>query len=298
MKPNSPKFVAEVSSNHHRELARCLRFVETAAEIGCDAVKFQLFRVNRLFAPEILGRSSQHRQRAKWELPIEYLFQIARRCDQVGLEFGCTPFDLEAVEVLAPHVSFFKVSSYEILYRELIEAVSKQGRPVMLSTGMATGKEVAEAVQVARSAGCEDLTLLHCVSSYPCPVESCNLAALETMARDHGCPVGWSDHSRNPGVIARAVSRFGACVVEFHLDLDAQGGEYALGHCWLPQEISPVIRAVRQGTMGGDCTKLADGDGLKEPRTAELADREWRADPVDGLRPLVHVRAGFRGDDS
>lgn len=297
MTRNIPKFVAEVSSNHLRELSRCLRFVEIAAEIGCDAVKFQLFRINELFAPQILARSAKHRRRAEWELPLEHLPAIARHCEHRGLEFGCTPFDLESSERLASHVTFFKIASYEILCRELIDAVSRHKKPVMISTGMATDQEVAAAVRVAREAGCRELTLLHCVSSYPCPVESCNLRAIETMTRDHGCPAGWSDHSRHPGVIARAAGRFGARVVEFHLDLDKQGDEYSMGHCWLPEEIAPVVSGIKEGTFQEDCGQSADGDGIKKAQPAELPDRDWRADPADGMRPLMHVRAGFRGDD-
>jgi N-acetylneuraminate synthase len=99
-----------------------------------------------------------------------------------------------------------------------------------------------------------------------------------------GCKVGWSDHTRRPAVIERAVHRWGASAVEFHLDLDGKGAEYRSGHCWLPEEIAPVIARVREAFA-------ADGMGFKEPQPAELADRDWRADPQDGMRPLRHIRA-------
>src|SRR5215469_11475365 len=98
--PRRPMFIAEASSNHDRDLMRALAFVDAAADCGCDAVKFQLFRIDRLFAPEILARSAQHRDRKAWELPLPHLEPIAERCLARGIRFGCTPFYLEAVEEL------------------------------------------------------------------------------------------------------------------------------------------------------------------------------------------------------
>ena len=281
-------FVAEVSSNHNRDLDRCLAFIRTAAEIGCSAVKFQLFRIRQLFAPEILARSEEHRRRESWELPLEFLPELASRCRSLGILFGCTPFYLGAVEELKPYADLYKVASYELLRDDLLTACAGTGKPVVMSTGMATISEVERAVDVVRAAGCSDLTLLHCVSAYPSrPVDS-NLAALESLRRLCRCRVGWSDHSVNPGVIHRAVHRWGATMVEFHLDLDGKGEEYQRGHCWLPQQIGPVIEAVQNGL-------LADGSGEKSPAPGELEEREWRADPADGLRPLLKTREGWRG---
>jgi N-acetylneuraminate synthase len=115
-------FIAEVSSNHHQSLDRCFEFVDAAARIGCDAVKFQLFRVEKLFAPEILSRSETHRRRKQWELPLEFLEPLAQRSRRQGLAFACTPFDLQAVADLEPHVDFYKIASYELLWHDLIRA--------------------------------------------------------------------------------------------------------------------------------------------------------------------------------
>ena len=116
------KFIAEVSSNHAQDLGRSLAFVDCAAECGFDAVKFQLFRVAQLFAPEILAKSPQHSKRVAWELPLEHLEPIARRCREKGVDFSCTPFYLEAVEELEPHVAFYKIASYELLWTDLLKA--------------------------------------------------------------------------------------------------------------------------------------------------------------------------------
>ena len=108
------------------------------------------------------------------------------------------------------------------------------------------------------------------------------------MAETFDVAVGLSDHSVQPGVLYRAVHKYGANVVEFHLDLDGSGAEYATGHCWLPDQIAPVIDTIRVGYA-------SDGNGVKAPAPSEQIDREWRADPSDGLRPLLHTRETFEG---
>jgi N-acetylneuraminate synthase len=281
-----PFFVAEVSSNHNRDLARCLRFVDVAAEIGCDAVKFQLFRVRELFAPEVLAASADHRGREKWELPTEFLGPIATRCRHAGIRFSCTPFYLKAVDELLPWVDFYKVASYELLWDDLLSACARTAKPVVLSTGMADISEIRRAVAVLRRAGCSKPTLLQCVSRYPAPPRQCNLAAMETLREKFECPVGWSDHSVSPAVIYRAAHRWGADIIEFHLDLEGNGAEARIGHCWLPDAIGQVIATVRAGLD-------TDGSGRKTPVPVEMPEREWRADPSDGLRPMLPKRAEF-----
>jgi len=341
-----PVFVAEVSSNHHHDLGRCLAFIDKAAEIGCDAVKFQLFKIRELFAPEILERSAEHRLREAWELPVEFLPDLAARCREKNILFGCTPFYLDAVKEMLPYVDFLKVASYELLWDDLLRTCSETRKPLVLSTGMATMAEIRHAVDVIvaslpvvsdlhpLTSDCRSpiptlspLTLLHCVSGYPTPVDQCNLAAMQTLrdasASDLRPPtsvqVGWSDHSANPDVLLRAVEHWHASMVEFHLDLDGDGEEYGSGHCWLPEEIGPVIAEV-QGQVKGDEKRNVpsrggspaevqlsglnlhpsfpplpmDGDGTKEPVASELPDREWRADPADGLRPFRHIRNAWR----
>lgn len=286
----SVRFVAEVSSNHNRDEKRALAFIDVAASIGCDAVKFQLFRIDELFAPEILSQSEKHRKRRAWELPAEMLPALASRCRERGIEFSCTPFYLEAVTQLQPHIAFYKIASYELLWHDLVRACAQTGKPLVLATGMATLKEIEDSVAAARSAGCTDLTILHCVSGYPAPVKEANLAAIETIRRALGVAVGWSDHTVDPGVVLRAVHRWGASMIEFHLDLDGKGEEAGTGHCWLPEQMERVIKAARAGFD-------ADGTGEKVPARSEMSDREWRADPSDGLRPLRETRLSFKSTD-
>ena len=285
----APVFIAEASSNHGRDIGRAKAFVDAAAEAGCDAVKFQLFKIDRMFAPEILAQSPKHRARQEWELPLSHLPRIAEHCSARKIQFSCTPFYREAVAELAPFVDFYKVASYELLVTDLLKACAQTGKPVVLSTGMATIDEILNATRILREAGARDVTLLHCVSAYPTPASEANLSAIETIRSTTGLPTGWSDHTRRPAVIERAVHHWGARVVEFHLDLDGKGVEYAAGHCWLPHEIAPVIARIRESLV-------ADGGGFKGPQPSEISDREWRADPVDGMRPLKHVRESYRGE--
>ncbi|MCK0070489.1 N-acetylneuraminate synthase family protein [Kordiimonas laminariae] len=276
-------FISEVSSNHAQNIERAKEFIRRSAEIGCDAVKFQLFKIDELFAPEILSRSKEHQRRRNWELPLEFLPELKAECDRHDIQFSCTPFYLKAVEELKPYVDFYKIASYELPWDDLIIACACTGKPLILSTGMATLEEVLHAVNVFNTAGGAELTLLHCVSGYPAPPESCNLSAIKTIREAAGARVGWSDHSRDPGIISRAIDRYDASVIEFHIDLDENGAEYQAGHCWLPDEIAPLISAQKR-------LALADGDGVKTPTAAEIADRPWRADPSDGLRPTKAVR--------
>ncbi|MCQ1538189.1 N-acetylneuraminic acid synthase [Methanocalculus taiwanensis] len=278
-----PQFVAEVSSNHYRDLERCHQFIDTAAKIGCSAIKFQLFKIDELFVPDIVAARPDIQRRKNWELPVSFIPHLAERCRERGIQFSCTPFYLDAVAELLPYVDFYKIASYELLWNDLLTACAMTGKPVVLSTGMATLEEVRNAVTVLQKSGCLDLTLLHCASVYPTPAEKCNLAAIETLRSETGCTTGWSDHSVSPPVIYRAVHRWRSSMIEFHLDLDGKGEEYSGGHCWLPEEMKEVIETVRLGYT-------ADGNGLKEPDQSEMREREWRADPTDGLRPLRSTR--------
>jgi len=277
-------FISEVSSNHSQSIDRALEFIDQSAAIGCDAVKFQLFKTDMLFSKEVFESNPETIKRKQWELPIEFLPVLSQRCMEKGIQFSCTPFYIDAVDELEGYVDFYKVASYELLWDDLIVACVKTGKRLILSTGMATMDEIQHAVNVANQNGCVDLTLLHCTSAYPTPYKEANLAAIETLRNTFGCKVGWSDHTVDAGVINRAINRWGAEVVEFHMDLEGAGEEFGSGHCWLPGQIAPVIEQVRHGIA-------ADVDGVKEPVASEVSDRMWRADPSDGLRPLKSIRS-------
>jgi len=278
-------FIGEVSSNHSKNIGRALEFIDVSSAIGCDAVKFQLFKIDKLFASEILEKSKQHRDREQWELPLEFLPVLSERCKEKGIQFSCTPFYLDAVNELEPYVDFYKIASYELLWDELLVACARTGKPVIISTGMANLDEIEHAVEVLRNNNCEP-TVLHCTSAYPTPYKEANLSAIESIRESINCEVGWSDHTVDPGVIHRAIHKWGAKVIEFHLDLEGKGEEFNAGHCWLPEQIGLVIKQVRHAAA-------ADGDSVKEPVPSEMSDRLWRTDPSDGLRPFKSIRNTF-----
>jgi sialic acid synthase SpsE len=279
------QFIAEVSSNHSRDINRALAFIDSASSADCNAVKFQLFKIDKLFAPEILENSKQHRDRRQWELPLEFLPILSDRCKEKGIQFSCTPFYLDAVKELEPYVDFYKIASYELLWDDLLIACALTEKPVIISTGMANIDEIKHAVKILRNNNCEPV-VLHCTSAYPTPYKEANLSAIETIHKSIGCETGWSDHTVDPGVIHRAIHKWNAKIIEFHLDLDGKGEEFESGHCWLPEQIGSVIKQVRHA-------EDADGDGIKEPVPSEISDRLWRTDPSDGLRPFKSIRNSF-----
>ncbi len=283
MLQKQPLFIAEVSSNHNQNIIRAKEFIKCAKNIGCGAIKFQLFKIEKLFSPEILEKSEDHRNRKKWELPIEFIPELSFYAHEKGILFSCTPFYLEAVKELEPFVDFYKIASYELLWSDLIIKCAKTGKDIVISTGMATIDEIGNAINIFRKYSNAKITLLHTISGYPTPIHEANLKAIKTLRDIFKCEVGLSDHSVSKDVIIRAIYKWNASVIEFHLDLDTKGAEYAMGHCWLPEIMKNTIESIEKGF-------LSDGSGIKEPAPSEIQDREWRRDPSDGLRPFKKLR--------
>jgi sialic acid synthase SpsE len=294
----TPRFIAEIGSNHNRDENRCLTLIDQAAAAGCGAVKLQVFRVDDLFAPVALERDPALRARRAWEFPLELLPVVRQRCTERGVQLGATPFSLWAVDELQAFVDFFKIASYELLWHDLLRAAAATGKPVVLSTGMATETEIGAALAATGDA---DTTLLHCVSGYPTPSQQSNLAAIETLRQRFECPVGWSDHTGAAEVVVRAAVRWSASDIEVHIDLDGEGNE-AGPHNWTSRSIAEVIDTIARSPGGGEGTvdpelaRAIDGDGIKRPMPVELPDVPWRADPkVWRRRPLSAPACENRG---
>lgn len=277
------EFIAEISSNHNQDINRAKSLIDSAYDSGFSSVKFQYFRINKLFSKEILEKSKQHRDRAKWELPESFIPELSKYARSKSMKFGVTPFDTDSLDFLKNHVDYFKIASYEILYLDLIKKVSKYNLPTIISTGMANMQEIDNAVNAFKSEGNNNLSIMHCVSSYPTPADQTNLSAIKSLRERFNINVGWSDHTVNESVIYHAALNYGAREIELHIDIDNMGYEADAGHCWLPKKSKKLIENINSGFA-------FKGDGKKSPVPSEIPDRDWRSDPLDGLRPLTSIR--------
>ena len=267
-----PWIVAELSANHLGDLARAHAIVDAAAAAGCDAIKFQTFTPASMTlagdGPGFRIERGPWAGRTLWDLyeeahlPWAWHGELFAHARAVGLVPFSTPFDPDAVAALgelAPLV--WKIASFEAGDDELIAACAATGRPIILSTAMASDDEVAHAVAAARGHGCRELILLHCVSGYPTPPEQMNLRRLTTLARL--APVGLSDHS--PGAVAPiAAVALGACVIEKHLTLARADGGPDAGFSLEPDEMAEVVRGCRAAWAA-----LGDGGAARPPVEAE-----------------------------
>lgn len=286
MTDNETRFIAEICSNHNGDKDRALELIDCAAAAGFWGVKFQMFRIDKLWHSDLLKADKYKfvNERRAWELPPEWIPDLASHAAGQGLKFGVTPFYLEAVDMLEPHVDFFKIASYECLWWALYDKITETGTPLIVSLGMADANEIDEVKSRLTFTYnyADKAVLLHCVSKYPTLLPECNLAMIGRIRGDYDkMPVGWSDHTGLKEVIARAVHFWGANVIELHLDLDdCKGWEYGR-HCWSVSRAASVIMA----------TSLAmDADGTSDPAQVDLGERHKRRGS-DGLRPMAEYRA-------
>jgi sialic acid synthase SpsE len=275
--------IGEVCSNHNRSLKRCFKLIDLCKTMNFQAVKFQLFKIDKLFHSSVLKRSKMHRDRRKWELPVSFLPEIQKYCKKKKIKFGCTPFYLEAVELLKPYVDFYKIASYELLWDELLIKCAKTKKTVIISTGMANYSEVRKAIKILKKNNCKKIIVMHCVSSYPAKLEHCNLNSIKYLSKKLNLEIGWSDHTKNPMLINEIIDNFNVKTIEMHIDLDGKGFEANKGHCWMPNDLSLLKDFLSN-------KKKIYGNYKKDFSKAETIERLHRSDPSDGLRPLKRVR--------
>ncbi len=235
---NHPPFiVAEMSGNHNQSLDRALEIVEAAAKTGAHALKLQTYTADTLTLDVKGGEfyiddpnnlwygNSLHELYQKAYTPWEWHEPLFKRCQELGLIGFSTPFDETAVDFLESlNVPCYKIASFENSDIPLIRKVAKTGKPIIISTGMATIAELDETVRTAREAGCEDLILLKCTSTYPATPDNSNLLTIPHLRDLFGVQVGLSDHTMGVGVGVASVA-FGATIIEKHFTLcRADGG--------------------------------------------------------------------------
>lgn len=284
--------IAEIGVNHNGDPALARRLIEAAAAAGADAVKFQTFRADDLVtrsagkaAYQIANTGSadsQHAMLSGLELSAADFAGLRDHCLARGIAFLSTPFSEAAADLLERiGVGAYKVSSGDLTHHALIAHIARKGKPVILSSGMATLGEVEEALAVIDATGRRDVAILHCVSNYPAAPADCNLAAMATMARAFGRPVGWSDHTEGEAVSIAAVA-LGAKIIEKHITLDRTlpGPDHAAS--MEPAAFSAFVAALR-------AVEAAIGSGIKQPTGAE------RQTATVARRSLVTTRALARG---
>jgi sialic acid synthase SpsE len=281
--------IAEIGLNHGGSLVEALALVDAAARAGVSAVKLQTLRADGLVAghcppPAHVAAGSLRDFFRQFELDEAAHHAVAARARQHGLALLSTPFDLEAVDLLERvGVDAYKIASGDITYRALIERVAATGRPMVMSSGMSDLSDVLAALAWVRAAGASAVAVLHCVSAYPTPAGSLNLAAIATLRDACQVPVGLSDHGTWSGALPLAVA-LGASIYERHLVAGGDSTAIDRAVSSTPEELRDILAAAEQA-------RLALGHGRKECLPAEAVNvRASRR----GLYAARALRAGGR----
>lgn len=284
--------IAEVGANHNRDLGLAKQLIDVALEAGADAVKFQTYSGDTMYSRHVppfdsLRRVTDKAPRDLIEeiaLPREWQPELAEYATKIGIHFFSTPFDHAAVQQLAEiDVPLLKIASFELVDLPLIRAAAATGRPLLISTGMATLAEIDEALRAAQTAGAPGVGLMQCTSIYPAAPELINLRAMHTMQAAFGVPVGFSDHTTGTAAPIAAAA-LGASFIEKHVTLDRTMPGPDHSFALEPHELRQLVSDIREA-------EAALGDGTKSGPIPEEQGETYE----NGRRSLVLTQSLPRG---
>jgi len=299
-----PFIIAEMSGNHNQSFERALAIVESAAKAGAHALKLQTYTADTMTLDIAEGDFFINDPDSLWNgkslydlykeayTPWEWHKPIFDRCRELGLIYLSTPFDETAVDFLEELiVPCYKIASFENTDIPLIRKVAATGKPIIISTGMATIAELDETVRTAREAGCSDLTLLKCTSSYPATPENTNILTIPHMTELFDCQVGLSDHTMGIGVAVASVA-LGATLIEKHFTLSHADGGMDSAFSIEPDEMSALVTETKRAWQA--LGKISYGPTKKENaslqfrRSLYVAEDMKKGDVLtkDNLRPI------------
>jgi N-acetylneuraminate synthase len=307
--PTSPPFViAEMSGNHNQSLDRAMRIVEAAAASGAHALKLQTYTADTMTLDVrereffISDPGSPWMGNSLYELyqkaytPWEWHEAIFKRCKELGLIAFSTPFDASAVDFLerlgAP---CYKIASFENCDLPLIRKAAATGKPLIISTGMASTSELGEAVEAARNGGCRDLVLLKCTSNYPASPAASNLATIPHMRELFGCHIGLSDHTLGIGAAIASVA-LGAVAIEKHFTLARSDGGVDADFSLEPEELRRLVEESARAWQATGCVHYGlteDEKGSRIFRRSLYIATDMRAGDVFTPSNLRAVRPGL-----
>lgn len=269
---NKVFIIAEAGVNHNGSFELAKQLVDKAVWAGADCIKFQTFKSENLVSPNAQkaeyqekttdSKESQFNMLKKLELKEEHFILLRDYCQQKGILFLSTPFDLESIDFLASiGMKTWKIPSGEITNYPFLRKIGQRKESVIMSTGMCTMEEVHSAVDVLNQFGTTDITLLHCTTEYPAPYDSVNLSAMVSLQKEFGYRIGYSDHTKGIEIPIAAVA-MGATVIEKHFTLNCNmtGPDHKAS--LEPNELKEMIQAIRN-------VEKAYGDGVKRPSEAE-----------------------------
>lgn len=264
--------IAEAGVNHNGSCELALKLCDAAKKTGADAVKFQTWKTDAIITKDVAQAEyqvkntgkviSQYEMLKSLELSYDDFRKIKTYCDSIGILFLSTADEQESLDFLVElGVPLLKIGSGEITNIPFLRYVGSKRLPVILSTGMSSLAEVDVAYRILQQAGTDDITLLHCTTSYPCPIDTVNLKAMQTLADAFHCPVGYSDHTIGDEVAIAAVA-LGAVVVEKHFTLDVtmEGPDHAASTT--PDDFAIMVQKIRN-------IEKALGNGIKIPSKME-----------------------------